>query len=464
MKKIISLVILVLLVFMSCDINNLVDNATDNSATDNSATDNSATDNSATDDSYMIEGRIINLIANYSSATLVYNYEITSKSSFRGIIAIDNEVVIAVSEIPGIGTVVKTENGKYYLEDVNTFNEIMLPAGTTTLHIYQFSKYGTDIYYGVDNKLYKEPFSGFDNNFNGTVIVDGQIFSDTGNLITELQYVVSDTGEVRYNTRGVSDGVHMDSVQLEWDSNGTATVDDDTSHFNDNKTSVNFSYAYCNADGNLVAMSDNTILSYDVLVNGSSYIAPLGFNIMFFGQNQELNNVAVYNRIDSSNPCAWTGDFSFPRDTMFHSYRDHQVYFVNDNERKYIELNSDGDDVVVKVHTTSSTGITEVGTFNVNFETVDTYDKLIPNMWVDTNNDVYIIVGNKLYKNTITDGYENITDMTAFYTHGSRLDAVTVLPRANVNDPATIIVMDEGVNWYNTDGSPYTGANIVAEY
>ena len=465
MKKIISLVILVLLVFMSCDMNNLVSNATEYDTYEDVPAN-------AAGYVYILDG---------NKVLLTNAYESTS-ARFLDV----GDSIITVSEIPGVGTVVETENGKYYLEMGSTFKLITLPENAT-LHLHQFGRYTVDgtnyIYYGVGNKLYRKLASGFDNDFtDGEVVVDGQIFSDTAELVTKLQYLVSDTGNVRYNTRGIvppaKNGIWMSSIQLEWLSNNSKVITDDFY----TKTSDNILYNYDGSENSKESsydmLTDLHVAYFTIDANGLIHSLKTGgeidfedtsnavlsvddnFGVKYFGQEHKMNDVIVNNRIDSSNAYAWTGTYGFGRDTMFRSYWDNQVYFEYDADRTYIVLNSDGSSVSVEVYVTVNFDVQKIGTgFSIDFETIGSYDKLIPNMWVDIDNTVWVA-----RENVISHYDANGNPVEADIIFTNRIDAFTILPRTNVNDPATLIVMDEDANWYNTDGSPYTGANVVAEY
>lgn len=431
-------------------------------------------------------GSTSELVIDGTNVYRVVSYDVgTSSLSARSISASEN--VVAASEIPGVGTVVETDAGNYYLEGATEFEEITLPSGTTDLHINQFGRYTVDgteyIYYGAGNNLYREAVVNFDTNLNGEVVVEGQIFTDTHNILTTLQYIVDESsGNVRYSTRGIvpadKNGVWMTSIALEWESNGTAKVTDDSylnigtelmykqdgdpNTTNDDSpspdvaklSSLHVAYISIDADGTIRHLHHGVEVTYS---NSESVTTSVddAFGVMYVSPTEHVNNgVFVHNRIDRDNPNTWTDTFGFNRDTMFRSYWDTQVYFQYHTQREYIVLNADGTDVQVSVYATVGNDVQQVGTtFSVPFELIDGYT-LIPNMWVDTDETVWMIHGSVL-RHYDAHGNELIADS---YSHTQRLDVVTVLPDGDV------IVMDANGDWYNTDGSTYTGQNIVARY
>ena len=489
MKKIIILLVVFIVVFLSCEITPDDGDGTD-STTDNT---NPTYEFTGITYRYELDGMNINYIADY-------NFTEVQRSIGAG------DSITDVSEIPGVGKVVETEGGKYYMESGTTFVEITLPTGTTTLHIHQFSRYtivGINyIYYGVDDKLYREAFANFDNHFNGTLVIDGLIFNSAADTIkTNLHYIVDtddttddsypagtvrywpgDSGNeyyaiekfVNYNTdwslvdrmfefisnstvSPFDDTVVNGSLNTSWTtelgedvyitSSGSQLVRDKL-HMAyisvDSSGKMNDIYSSCDTSSGITFDNITSLWSTSLLTNYSG---------IGWGQSEQMSTDILINNRMNINSDDWyinASKFYIPRDTMFRQFRDHLVYTEFETERMYLCFDLTGTDLVVEIMKYNNGTVTSSGSFTIAFED----GHLIPNMWADTNGDVYVIVGNILY---LYDASNNYTSSTV-YTHGDRLDVLTVLPDGNV------IVIDANGNLFNTDGSAYTGDNIISQY
>jgi hypothetical protein len=410
MKKIFYISICLLLLF-SCD-----------SGTSPSSGDSSDTvmEFSGITYRYDFDGANLNYIADY-------NFEEVSRSIPAG------ETVTGVSEIPGVGTVVATDANKYYIESGSTFVDLTLPAGTSNLHIYQFTKFNGDIYFGVDNRLYKDNDTDFS---NATLVIDGNIFNSAEDTLkTNLHYIVNTDGTVRYwpgdsnSTERLKEYLSTDNVNP---IGGTQYV----------RNNLHVEYFTMNDSGEMRNFN-NAVISYSNISTVSSIDS---YSAVGWGQSQETSSTAlVNNRINTADTYFWSATkFYMPRDTMFRQFRDRKVYLGTDTDRIYIGIDRTGSDIKVEIFENNHGSVASVRTFNVDYED----ETLIPNMWA-TDTDVYVIKSNTLYKNGQTD---------LVYAHTARLDAVTVLPNGDV------IVMDETGAWFKSDGSTFSGDNIIAQY
>ncbi len=385
--------------------------------------------------SFEIDGNNVNYII---------NHEPTTPRSIS-----TTETVIAVGEIPGVGTVVETDANTYYLEVGDDFVQITLPTGTSTLHIYQFSKVATKIYYGVDNRLYYTTGTDADFSDDSTLVIDGNIFNSTKDVLaTTLHYITNGTN-IRYWPGNINDSEEI----KEYDENGIATNNFAV------RSKLKIIYIITEDDGTMWLIDDiSQEISYVTLDIFSAYPKPLGYNVhTSTSQSWEFDGLYVNNRIDIDNTY-FTADtlmgskFGFSRDTMFHEFRDKRLY-LGSSQRNYFGYDVDGTDLNVNVmyFNITSKKVESFGTFTIALE----YERLIPNMWIDVNGDVYVIVDDTLYLYDVATSYT----ISTVYTHTNRLDAVTILPSGD------IIVMDGTTGWwYNSDGSDYLDDNIIAQY
>lgn len=390
---------------------------------------------------YQIDGGAVNQVASY-------DYVEVSRS------IAPSEEVVAVSEIPGVGTVVETDTGNYYLENGSDFDLITLPADTSDLHIYQFAKFNEDIYFGVDNQLYR--VSTTDADFtdadftDATLVVDGNIFNSAPDTLqTNLHYIVNETDETVLYWPGDLDDTERTK---EYNNKGTAKTDDDDAteeqHVHDK---LHIGYMSMGASGEIRNLWGETV-TFDNIGSRTQKFTYDGYTRSGWSQSFDLNGVLVNNRIDTADAdMNWTFPIYVARDTMIREYRDRIAYTVADTTRHYLGLDYSGStltvDVMEYVH---GSAMASLGTFDVEMED----GTLIPNMFTANNGDVYLVIDDTLYLYDESDGYTS----SVVFDYGFRLDAVTVLPDQSV------IVMDGNGDWYNSDGSTYTGDNVVAQY
>ena len=407
--------------------------------------------------SYQFTGYSMKLVDGH--VQIVGNYV---KTTIRGL---DDTTITDFGKIPGGDMIVKASDGYYRINAV-TGEDTLLDV-TGELYLHQFFRVGTILYYGLNNSVYSTILT--DITFGNDIVVatDTKLFTDISSNKTNLQYFISGN-DIFYFIRdnsGSGTGWYKNGIFVE----GTYFVGNP----------MNSSYFGVHADGTLYNVYTGVVISPDVN-DSEKFSTGFGGDFNFgnfstdsniltlvtgWGQEQTLNDVAVLNRMDASNTYYY-GNYgsafgprqAFNRDTMFRSFRDNKLYFESNEQRSYLVLTASNDTTDVKVESFTTTGIgvnlAPTTDITIPFEVIDSYTKLIPNMWVDTDGSVLVA-----YDKTLTRYMGIDATGTLVTTLANRIDAFTVLPNGE------IILMDMFGDWWEQDGvTPYLGDNIVAQY
>lgn len=385
----------------------------------------------------------------------------------------DGDTILDFSYIPTIGRIIETVDGKF-LEVNDEYIEFTIPNGTEQLHLHQFSKFNEYIYYGIDNCLYREPDNDFDTILDGEVVVEDFIFdSNADTLVTNLHYIVDTDGRIKFwpgdrafddidgsgrqdsgsNYYAVGDGSETSVLDYEEVVSITVTPEETFVEPIDRiRSALHTANTIFDEDGRIYSINGTEItfeLSSD-MVTGGAFIGNWLLTRDNYGQAKE--GYVITNRMlaadDIKDP---EYNRLYSRDTMFREYWDHLLYNRFSTERDYLGVNF-SDVITVKVFNYDNKLIEQIGNgFTIDYEIIDD-EEYIPNMWVDTDNTVWIARGNEV-TNFDADGNELTT-----YTFNDRIDAFTILPSGE------LIVMDMYSDWFNSDGTVYTGDNVVAQY
>lgn len=387
----------------------------------------------------------------------------------------DGDTILDFSYIPTIGRIIETVDGKF-LEVNDEYIEFTIPNGTEQLHLHQFSKFNEYIYYGIDNCLYREPANDFDTILDGEVVVKDFIFdSNSSTLVTSLHYIVGNNGKIKFwpgdrafgdidndgnydavsNYYAIGDGSETSIYDYEEVLNIVVTTEETYITKKDEiRSALSTTNTIVDEYGKIFTVNGIEItfeLSTEMVI-GEVYYENWMRTGDYYGQARQgyekTNRMLAANDIkdDEHNRL-------YSRDTMFREYWDHLLYNRYSTERDYLGVNF-GDIITVKVfdYDYENKNVFPIGEgFTIDYEIID-YEEYIPNMWVDTDNTVWIARGNEV-TNFDADGNELTT-----YTFNDRIDAFTILPSGE------LIVMDMYSDWFNSDGTVYTGDNVVAQY
>jgi hypothetical protein len=374
-----------------------------------------------------------------------FNYIATYTGNSRGIL--DGKSIVNVNKIPGGFIIVETTDG-YYVKTETDFIKMILPNGGIKLHIFQFSEWNNKIYFGVDNKLYSIDNFNF-NVSNAILVISDNIFiSAADTLLTNLHYIVDTDNTVRYWPGDIDSFYRC----REYGNNNTADTEDDiqvgliidsTQYIRDK---LHIGYIAITDMGIYNIWGEN--ITHDNIAEVIMMFNYDGYNRAGWGQSFDLNGVLINNRIDlTDEDMFWQFPIMLARDTMIREYRERLAYRGSDTTRYYLGIDKSETNLIVTPYTWNYSMEMEAGiAFTIEMED----GHLLPNMFISSEG-VYVVINNslRLYIDN---------DYTIINTFTNRIDAFTVLPDGNV------ILMDMYGDWFNSDGTVYSGDNIMAQY
>lgn len=397
---------------------------------------------------YELDGTTVNYIADY-------NFEEVSRSVGPG------EEIVAASEVPGLGTVIETDAGNYYMEGASDFDQIALPVGVSELHIHQMVVRGSTLYFGADNNIFVAP--NLDADFtDGVAVMDNSVQHTTPNgnkTYFEQTFVSTASGTMATNLHFFPSGSDL----FVWMGDDVNTFDSGLFEIGHRYTDPGSGYEWVeffeassiedklhttyvyqtdsdfrNLEGGVLTIDSIGTVSGGLgsYVNGYQQFAGFGQNDLV-DENRYLLSL-VNGRFVS-------------RDTMFHPYWERQVYCGGHSERQLLGFSVTGSTITVEVMSLTSDSLTGVGSFDVEAESFGG-EPVLPNMWLDTDDTVWVAVNDTVYQYD-ANGVE--LDTVQF---SGRIDSFTILPSGN------LIAMDLNGTWYSADGSAYNGDNVIAQY